>query len=37
MRYIDKTNRCVDFDNFVAKYHGRLRNDWEYSEETSKK
>jgi uncharacterized protein (TIGR02646 family) len=29
MRYIDKTNRCVDFDNFVAKYHGRLRNDWE--------
>ncbi len=29
MRYIDKTNRCEDFDNFVTTYRGRLRNDWE--------
>lgn len=29
MRYIDKTNRCEAFDNFVTTYRGRLRNDWE--------
>lgn len=29
MRYIDKTNRCEPYDNFVAQYKGRLRNDWE--------
>jgi uncharacterized protein (TIGR02646 family) len=29
MRYINKTNRCEPFDNFVAQYKGRLRNDWE--------
>lgn len=29
MRYIDKSNRCVTFDDFVTTYQGRLRNDWE--------
>lgn len=27
MRYIDKTDRCKPYDNFVAQYKGRLRND----------
>ncbi len=29
MRYIDKSNRCIAFDNFVTAYQARLRNDWE--------
>ena len=29
MRYIDKSNRCLVFDDFVVAYRGRLRNDWE--------
>ena len=29
MRYIDKSNRCILFDDFVTAYQGRLRNDWE--------
>ncbi|MEY4936917.1 MAG: hypothetical protein RIS64_3276 [Bacteroidota bacterium] len=29
MRYIDKSNRCQQFDDFVETYRGRLRNDWE--------
>ena len=29
MRYIEKSNRCELFDNFVTQYEGRLRNDWE--------
>jgi uncharacterized protein (TIGR02646 family) len=29
MRYIDKSNRCKQFDDFVETYRGRLRNDWE--------
>ncbi len=29
MRYIDKSNRCIVFDDFVKTYQGRLRNDWE--------
>ena len=29
MRYIDKSNRCMVFDDFVTLYQGRLRNDWE--------
>jgi uncharacterized protein (TIGR02646 family) len=29
MRYIDKTYRCKDFDDFVTTYKNRLRSDWE--------
>jgi uncharacterized protein (TIGR02646 family) len=29
MRYINKSNRCIVFDDFVAAYQSRLRNDWE--------
>ena len=29
MRYINKSNRCIVFDDFVAAYKSRLRNDWD--------
>jgi uncharacterized protein (TIGR02646 family) len=29
MRYINKSNRCIVFDDFVNKNRGRLRNEWE--------
>lgn len=29
MRYIDKSNRCLVFDDFVTAYHRRLNNNWE--------
>jgi uncharacterized protein (TIGR02646 family) len=35
MRYIDKSNRCEAFDNFVTTYRGRLRNDWKLFKRTA--
>lgn len=28
MRYIDKSKSCSEWDDFLAKYRGRLNNDW---------